>query len=147
MNARKLLAGLSLGLFCHTAQAGEPIADLDKFEASYIACIEKEFADGCFESGFEAHQFSGQKANVGAAKTFLDNWRNGDGIYKVHPIERKSRGGVYQKRYYLIEREAGSLMLFNVRFRTVKGSWYLVDLQASNDEEVLREVTFQTPAP
>ena len=34
MNARKLLAGLSLGLFCHTIQAGEPIADLDKFEAA-----------------------------------------------------------------------------------------------------------------
>lgn len=147
MNAWKLLTGLSLGLFCHTVLAGEPIADLDKFEAGYIDCIENELADGCFERNFEAHQFSGQESNVEAAKVFLENWRNGDGIYKVHPIKRKSQGEVYLKRYYLIERDAGSLLLFNARFRTVKGKWYLIDLQASNEEEVLGKVSFRALAP
>ncbi|WP_137973996.1 hypothetical protein [Pseudomonas sp. F(2018)] len=149
MNARKLLAGLSLGLFCHTIQAGEPIADLDKFEASYIACIEDEkaFADRCLTELFAKHSLPWEKpANLGKLEDALEKWMGT--VYKVHPITRKSSGEVFQKRWYLIENDAGKLMQLTVRFRTVKGQWYYLGINMTNDEKDLGPITlYDATAP
>lgn len=150
MNARKLLTGLSLGLFCHTALAGEPIADLDKFEASYIACIEDEkaFADRCLTGLFKPHALPWQKpADLQQLEDLLVKWSGQKGVYKVHPITRKDSAGLYQRRWYLIENEAGGLMQLTMRFRTIKGQWYYVDMNLTNDRQALEPITLESVDP
>ena len=150
MNAWKLLGGLSLGLFCHTAMAGEPIADLDKFEASYIACIEDEkaFADRCLNDLFKPHNLPWFKPTNDLKETeaTLKRWL-GTGVYKVHPITRKNAADVYQRRWYLIEKEDGGLMQLTLRFRSVKGQWYYVDLSFTNDKKDLGPITLESTSP
>lgn len=150
MNARKLLAGLSLGLFCHTALAGEPIAALDRFEASYIACIEDEkaLADRCLTELFKSHALPWNKGvDLRNLEEFLSNWIGEGGVYKVHPITRKDAAGLYQRRWYLIENEAGGLAQLSVRFRTIKGQWYYVDMNLTNDRKALGPITLESVEP
>lgn len=150
MNARKLLAGLSLGLFCHTVMAGEPIADLDKFEASYIACIEDEkaFADRCLTGLFKPHALPWNKeVDLQKLEEFLGKWIGEGGVYKVHPITRKDAAALYQRRWYLIENEAGGLVQLSVRFRTIKGQWYYVDMNLTNDEKTIGPLILESTSP
>ncbi|HSC84968.1 MAG TPA: hypothetical protein VLC30_15230 [Pseudomonas sp.] len=150
MNAWKLLAGLSLGLLCHSAQANEPIADLDKFEASYIACIEDEkaFPGHCLTGLFKSHALPWRKTvDLKRVEELLGKWVSKDGVYKVHSITRKDVASLYQRRWYLIENEAGGLMQLTIRFRAVKGQWYYGDMSMSNDEETLASITLNSTAP
>lgn len=150
MNAWKLLSGLSLGLFCMTAKAGEPIVDLDQFEARYIACIEDEkaFADHCLNQLFKPHNLPWYKPTTDLKETEEILKKGfGSGVYKVHPITRKNTAGLYQRRWYLIENEAGGLMQLTTRFRTVKGEWYYVDLSFTNDKQALGQITLDSTEP
>lgn len=149
MNTWKLLAGLSLGLLCNTTLASEPIADLDQFEASYIACLEDEkaLADRCLSGLFKPHNLSWQKpADLKGVEDILGTWVKA-GIYKVHPITRKDAAGLYQRRWYLIEDETGSLMQLTMRFRAVKGQWYYADMNLSNDNKALAAITLNSLEP
>jgi hypothetical protein len=151
MIARKLMAGLSLGLFCHAAQAGEPIADLDKFEAGYIACIEDEkaFAERCLTELFKLHALPWRENAIDLkdGEDFLSRWVGTKGVYKVHPITRKDAAGLYQRRWYLIEKEDGGLMQLSMRFRTIKGRWYYVDMNLTTNEEAIGSITLQSTSP
>jgi uncharacterized protein YchJ len=150
MNARKLLVGLSLGLFCHIVQASEPIADLDKLEAGYIACIEDEkaFADRCLTGIFKPHALPWRKdVDLKTVEDFLSKWIGKDAIYKVHSITRKDAANLYQRRWYLIENESGGLVQLSVRFRTIKGQWYFVDMNLTNDEKAIGPLTLESTSP
>jgi hypothetical protein len=150
MNAWKLLGGLSLGLFCHTTMAGEPIADLDQFEAGYIACIEDEkaFADSCLSGLFKPHALPWRKdLDLQSVEDFLSKWIGKGAVYKVHPITRKETANLYQRRWYLIENESGGLMQLSVRFRTVKGQWHYVDMNLTNDEKAMGAITLESTEP
>ncbi|MES2820247.1 MAG: hypothetical protein V4812_14815 [Pseudomonadota bacterium] len=142
----KLLGGCSLALLSATAWASEPIGDLDQFEARYIACLESELANDCLDKTFKAHALPWSKSSYPKEVTeFVSTWIGEDEVYKVHPIETKTVGVLFEKRRYLIERGTGDLMLFSVHFRSVKGQWFYVNLQFSNDAKTLAAVTLDTP--
>ena len=142
MNARKLLAGLSLGLFCHTAQAGEPIADLDKFEASYIACIEKEFADGCFEQQDAGSQLVAAALEVTPGMRVIDACAGAGGktLHIAAMMEGKGRLLAMDVEEWKLEnlkqraRRAGA---HNVETRVITSSKTVKRLKESADRVLL----------
>ncbi len=149
MNHWKLLGGLSLALLSATALASQPIGNLDAFEARYVACLEIKLANNCLDKMFKTHQLPWRTSppDLKPATNFFSNWIGEDEVYKVHPISTQTVGALIEKRWYLIERGAGDLMLFSVRFRSVKGQWFYGDLQFSNEAKNLAAATLDTAAP
>lgn len=145
MNMSKMLAALGLALLAQTSWAGEPISDLQAFEASYISCVKQKVANDCLTKILKPHVEPGaQDFKSAPVNEILHNWLS-DGLYEAHLIANQTTGDLFQRRRYLLENNAGNLLLMSVRLRKFKGQWYFSSMSVSNDKSVLDQITLPTP--
>ena len=139
-----LLCGLiSTGVAANEkATAHEKISDKNAFEAQYIQCIEQGLKAGCFQSVFSGHFDFQQKQELLApdAESFFIRWMAGLSIYKVHAANKTVKAEIFDNRSYIIERSDGELVGFFVGFRSVKGSWYIYDIQGGSSDLYIRRL-------
>jgi hypothetical protein len=137
------LAGLILS---GVAMAGEPvpIEDRDAFEKEYLECFKSGLKDNCFISVFSGHLDQNVKEpekSLNKANTYyLDVIRISPGsapgsVYKIHPLNKEMRAGIFDSRSYLIERFNGGLLGFYVVFRKLKGNWYVFAYAMDESED------------
>lgn len=137
--------GFLLSLTLSTGvMAGEPIKDIDVFEAGYIKCIEGGFKDDCFKNIFSGRYVSWmkkekeEKALFDSAE-FYSKWSGRDGVYKVHIFNKMNKAGVFDYRTYFIERADGDLSYLVVRYRSVLGKWFINGISWGNSESGFKE--------
>lgn len=140
-----LIALLGLPFTLTEANADIPIKNIDVFEKNYISCIEGNYKNDCFSKAFDSHftpWTSSETKDTERYRNFLENWARKVEVYKVHKITTSKLGNVAEKRFYVVELTNGSLAAFNVRYRSIKGEWYVFDLQVSNDGKIIEKLFF-----
>lgn len=139
-----LLCGLiSTGVTANDkATINEKISDKNAFETQYIKCIEQGLKAGCFQSVFSGHFDFQPKQELLApdAENFFIRWMAGLSIYKVHVASKIVKADIFDNRSYLIERSDGELVGFFVGFRSVKGNWYVYDIQGGSSDLYIRRL-------
>lgn len=131
----------ALALIGNYASATTAISNLDLFEGKYIQCIENEMKDSCLESSISNHFIPGgdKSKDAQVLHNFLIKWMNGIDVYKVHKTGLLEVEGLMQKRFYLIELSDGALAILNVRYRSIRGQWHVLDIESSTNKEAIDE--------
>jgi hypothetical protein len=144
--------GLLAGLFLSAAALASesvPIEDRDAFEKEYLACIMSGAKDGCVAAVFSGHldqSFEKPEEFLKKIDTSLSNFVfGGSTIYKIHPLDRTMRAGIFDSRSYLVERSGGALAGFSVVFRKIEGEWYVFGISVDKSHAfVLRLLNLPT---
>lgn len=123
---------LLAGLFFCTALAGEPvpIEDRDAFEKQYIECLMSGLKDDCLVSVFSGRIDKSVKNSEEAIRQSNTYYRDilqisPGAVYKIHPLDKIVRAGMFDSRTYLIEYDSDGLLLFCIIFIKRKENWYV----------------------
>lgn len=136
------------GLFFATVcQASEPIADRDRFESEYVRCMQKAFEYGCWVKTLSGHALpwvDDESKVLAKSEAAFTQWLEGKRIYKVHPGIKEIKGGVFDNRSYLLERDDGAVVAVWFSLRQFKGNWYVYEVMASSNDEFIRDAVGMT---
>jgi hypothetical protein len=124
--------------------AAESVPNPDALEKELLACITDKVLNGkCAENYLGKRVLPGNEKLVTTAAQLdgmLKQWLATETIFKVHPISVDKRGGIFEKRVYLIEDSSGSLMMMNVSLLKRLDSWYVWKFEIGSTKEAIESV-------
>jgi hypothetical protein len=112
---------------------GVPIEDKDAFEKQYIECIMSGFKNKCLATLVGRHlpPMNNHSPNdladdlEKALQRAKDSPSGLLSIYKVHPLDKINKGGVWDIRTYAVEYSNEKYQGAYINFRKIKEKWYV----------------------